>query len=147
MKSKPARRAFVEAEALTGLAHQIRVLRHQRQWTQAQLARHLGTTQAAISRLEDADYGKYSVRTLLDLAHAFDVGLCLRFQSIVDQMVEVRQVRTSDLEVEAFDDEAEHVGFHSPAALPQLEKQATTADPTAADWQPMPHSFYVTFNR
>jgi transcriptional regulator with XRE-family HTH domain len=78
-KSKRAREAFVKAELVNGLASQIRVLRKKRGWSQAELAKRLLTTQAVISRLEDPSYGKFSVKTLLDLGNIFDVGLLVRF--------------------------------------------------------------------
>ena len=69
MTDRPsARHAYVQAEVVTALAHQVRALRIQRGWTQRELARRLGTTQAAVSRLEDPSYGKASVQTLLQLA-------------------------------------------------------------------------------
>ena len=78
MKSRAsARHAYVEAEVITGLAHQIRAIRMQRGWSQGDLAKLLGTTQTAVSRLEDPSYGRYSLKTLMDLAKVFDAGMQL----------------------------------------------------------------------
>lgn len=51
-------------------------------WSQKKLAEKAfgdSKLQSMVSRLEDPDYGKYSVSTLLTLADAFDVGLVVRF--------------------------------------------------------------------
>jgi hypothetical protein len=38
----------------------------------------LGTSQSAISRLEDPEYGGYSLPMLLKVAHAFDCALLVK---------------------------------------------------------------------
>ena len=108
-----SRSAFVEAELVTRLAHQIRILRLQRNWTQRDLAVKLGTTQAAVSRLEDPSYGKASISTLLKLGAVFDVALNVRFGSFVQFFKEAMSPDLKGLEVMSFDDEASDVGFHS----------------------------------
>lgn len=79
LASKKSRVALVEAELVNGLSHQIRVLRQQRKWTQAKFASKLGTTQNVVSRLEDASYGRYSIKTLLEIGRTFDVALHVRY--------------------------------------------------------------------
>ena len=63
------------------LAFQLRQLRDNREWTQDELATKLGTSQNAISRLENPNYGKASTTTLKKLAAIYDVGLIVRFVS------------------------------------------------------------------
>lgn len=82
LSEKCMREAFVEAEVELMVAQQIRTLREQRGWSGQQLAKVLGVPQSVVSRLENPDYGRHSLRTLLRLAHAFDVGLTVRFQAI-----------------------------------------------------------------
>src|SRR6266498_3968386 len=82
LKDKNYRNSYVAETLKTALASQIAALRAKEQWTQADLARKVGTTQNVISRLEDPDYGKFSLRTLLDLAAAFDVALLAKFVSL-----------------------------------------------------------------
>jgi transcriptional regulator with XRE-family HTH domain len=115
MKNPQARRAYVEAEVASGLAHQIRALRTQRGWTQKDLAARLGTTQAAVSRLEDPSYGRPSIKTLLDVGAAFDVALQVRFVSFVRLLQETQSVSREQLEVEPFDVEAQRAAFHQDA--------------------------------
>lgn len=58
---------------------QIRALRKSRAMTQEQLAQNTGTKQEAVSRIENSDYGKYSLDTLIKLASAFDIALEVAF--------------------------------------------------------------------
>lgn len=126
MRNPKARRAYVEAEVASGLAHQIRAMRTQRGWTQKDLADKLGTTQAAVSRLEDASYGRQSIKTLLDVSAAFDVAVQVRFVSFVRLLQKTRTVYREQLEIEPFDVEAETVEFQPdiPPGSPQGARSA-----------------------
>lgn len=76
------RKAFIEAHARDTVAFQLRRMREAKGWTQEKLAVEAfgdPKLQSMVSRLENPDYGKYSVSTLLNLANVFDVGLVVRF--------------------------------------------------------------------
>lgn len=121
--NKPsARHAFVEAEVSTAIAHQIRVIRKQRGWSQKELANLLGTTQANVSRIEDPSYGRLTFKTLVTLAKVFDTGLEVRFVSLIDQMRRTWVITEQSLGVDSFEREAESVGFVDvkPTAPPNL---------------------------
>jgi transcriptional regulator with XRE-family HTH domain len=75
------RDAYVEANIAAGVAHQVRINREARGWTQADLAQRLGSKQSLVSRLEDPDYGRLSIKTLLSLARTFQCALEVRFVS------------------------------------------------------------------
>jgi transcriptional regulator with XRE-family HTH domain len=62
------------------VATQIKVIREQREMTQAQVAEAIGTTQAGISRIENVNYSSWSIRTLIKLARAFGVRLKVSFE-------------------------------------------------------------------
>ena len=62
------------------MALQIRALRDQRQMSQKKLGDALGMAQTWVSKLENPDYGKMSVATLLRLAHEFDTDLEIKFR-------------------------------------------------------------------
>ncbi len=116
MKARPsARHAYLEAEVVTGLAHQIRAIRMQRGWTQNDLAKRLHTTQAAVSRLEDPSYGRYTLSTLVELAKTFDTGMQVRFVSFVTMLHETFVPNAKTREVPTFEEEAPHVDFYRPA--------------------------------
>lgn len=112
MTTRPsARHAYVEAEVATALARQVRTIRLQRGWSQAELARRLGTTQAVVSRLEDPSYGRTSLRTLFDLSRVFDTGLQVRFVSMVRMLRETWQPQPDAGRVASFEEEAARVVF------------------------------------
>ncbi len=63
------------------VATQIKVLREQNEWTQADLAKEIGTTQTAISRIENVNYSAWNISTLKKLARAFRVRLKVSFET------------------------------------------------------------------
>lgn len=111
VNSTEARDAYVQAEVTTALSHQIRAIRQQRGWSQGELARRLGTTQAVVSRLENPDYGRLSLQTLFQLSKAFDTGLQVRFVSLVTMLKETYHPKHANRLVPAFEEEAQYVGF------------------------------------
>ena len=98
LKDKEYRAGFAESFLDTSIATQIRVLREQRDWTQAQLAHEAGMKQSRISALENADYSKWSIGTLKRLARAFDVPLNVAFGTFGKLLVEVDQFGRASLE-------------------------------------------------
>lgn len=80
LRDKAYRAVFVETQIEALIPFQIRAMRSRRGWTQKQLAKQAGMTQARISVLENPNYeGAVNVKTLVKLAEAFDVALVVRF--------------------------------------------------------------------
>lgn len=73
------RDAFVASRIAQTIAMQLRILRQREGLSQADLARELGTSQNAVSRMENPKYGKPSISTLRKMAAFFKVGLIVRF--------------------------------------------------------------------
>lgn len=73
------RKQFIDEHVNVGISFQIRSLRNRQKLTQSDLARLLDVKQPLVSSWENPNYGKYSLKTLKDLAKAFDVGLLVRF--------------------------------------------------------------------
>jgi len=73
------REAYLEASIEQGIAWQIRINRQKRNLTQNELAKVLNTRQSAISRLEDPEHGAYNLKTLIEIAKAFDCALSIKF--------------------------------------------------------------------
>lgn len=113
LKSPKAREAYVEAELVNGIAHQIRILRQQRGLTQKQLAEKLGTTQTTVSRLEDPSYGRYSMRSLLALGKVFDVALFVRYMPFSKFMPATWDTRPEHFEAISYEDEAPKIQFYT----------------------------------
>jgi predicted XRE-type DNA-binding protein len=67
-----------ERESL-GIAEQVYKLRTQAKLSQKELADLVGTTQSAISRLEDADYDGHSLTMLRRIAAALNQHVQVRF--------------------------------------------------------------------
>ncbi len=113
LKNSKAREAYVEAELVNGLAHQIRIIRRQRGWSQKELAKRVGTTQTTISRLEDPSYGKFSIRTLLALGKVFDVALFVRYMQFSQFMPATWDTRPEHFQAASFEDEVHSVVFYT----------------------------------
>jgi transcriptional regulator with XRE-family HTH domain len=73
------REAYMEAAVEQGVAWQIKINRTRRKMSQKMLAQALGTTQSAVSRMEDPEYGAHSLETLRQLAKIFDCALIVKF--------------------------------------------------------------------
>ena len=76
---KGYRDGYLEANVRSGIALQIRALREKAGMSQGDFAENIGTKQSVVSRLEDPQYGRVSVNTLLRIAQARDVALLVRF--------------------------------------------------------------------
>jgi transcriptional regulator with XRE-family HTH domain len=107
-KDKSYRDAFVEEFIRQGIAFQIRSLRLRENWSQKDLGENTDKPQNVISRLEDPNYGSFTISTLLQLASAFDVALMVRFVSFSDLWKQSQRLSPSDLAVARFSDEPEH---------------------------------------
>lgn len=77
--NKEFRDLYVDSHITNGVSFQIRGMRKGRKWSQKKLATEIGTQQEAISRLENPDYGRFSLDTLKKVAAVFDVALLVRF--------------------------------------------------------------------
>lgn len=102
LKSKPYRQAYVAEHVRTGIAYQIRALRTQRGWSQKRLAEEMGKPQSVVSRLEDPDYGKVSIQTILEGAAAFDVALLVQYVSFPEFLRRTRDVSPKALRADSF---------------------------------------------
>ena len=114
-KDPEYRAEFVRVRVKSSVALQIRALREQRNgMTQKQLGDAIGKAQTWISVLEDPEYGKMSVATLLSLAQAFGTDLEIKFRPFSRALHELTRQGPDYFEVRGFDEE-----------LPDLENAAT----------------------
>ena len=101
-KSKDYRTSYMSARVRTSIAWQIRELREFNRMSQSELAKRIDTRQSAVSRLENTEYGRASVQTLLDVATALDVALVVKFVSYDEFLQQHGSLKESALSAENF---------------------------------------------
>ncbi len=115
-RERDYRAQFVRDRVQSSVALQIRALRDQRNgMTQSQLGALMGKAQPWISQIENPEYGKWSVATLLDCANAFDTDVEIRFRPFSRSLYELSHQDEQYFRVGSFEEE-----------LPELEQAATT---------------------
>ena len=105
LQTKEYRDAYVEAQLSIEIPFQIRALRKQREWTQAQLAELCDIPQARISHIEQPGRDPLSLRTLYRLASAFDVGLLIQFVPFRELMHREALFNPETFSVSSFEDD------------------------------------------
>lgn len=78
-ESKEFREAYLWSYLKRHIPFQVRTMRTERDWNQGKAAEALGKGQSSISRYESPDYGKVTLKSLLEIAKGFDVGLLVKF--------------------------------------------------------------------
>jgi len=122
LEDKEYRKRFFRGQAEDEIAISIRSLREKRHKRQVDLANEAKMKQSAISRIEQAEYGGWSLNTLFRVADALDARLRVVFEpvetvinnykqmesetNLSDQCAELREAST-----------AESIGFEE--ALPE----------------------------
>ena len=107
---------------------QIKVLREQREMSQAALAEALGTTQSAVSRFESTDYAAWSVDTLRRIARAFDVRLRITFEGFGSLWRDVGGITKEALERPKIEEDLEFSPFDAEV------KGTSSVGPPENDW-------------
>jgi transcriptional regulator with XRE-family HTH domain len=111
LRKKPYRHAYMAEHIRRGIAYQIRALRAARNWNQGVFAKHLGKPQSVVCRLEDPDYGKVTIQTLLEVANVFDVALEIKFSSYSSFVCNTRDLSVGSMQVAGFQDDLGMMGL------------------------------------
>jgi transcriptional regulator with XRE-family HTH domain len=105
-KEQAFREAFNLENVYTTICFQLRALREQRNMTQGKLGKAAHMAPERISILEDPNAeSKPTLKTLLRLASALDVGLDVRFVSFSEVLTHSVHTDMGELEVPSFMDE------------------------------------------
>jgi transcriptional regulator with XRE-family HTH domain len=100
-ESKKARDAYVYEHVRNGIPFQIRAMRKENEWSQQDLAEAAKTSRTVITRIEDPNYGKLSLKTLLAIASAFNVALLVKFVPFSRLLKEYEDVSWQALSAES----------------------------------------------
>ena len=106
---KTYRDAYVSANLGSGIAFQILYNREFRHWTQEDLGRKTGQHQNGITRLENPFYGRFTIKTLLKIASAFDVALLVKFVPFSRFLDELKDVSPKALIAPTYEDEFNNI--------------------------------------
>lgn len=104
-QNKEYRHGYVDEFLNTSIATQIKVLREQRGWSQKELADHAGMLQPRISVMENVNYSSWSIKILREIAEAFDLTLCVSFESFGKRVDDIEKFSRKALERNSFEDD------------------------------------------
>lgn len=104
--NKGYRDAYVAEHVRNGLSFQLRTIRERLGWSQARMGQEVGKPQNVISRLEDPDYGRPNVQTLLEIAAGLNMALLVKFVPFSKLLREYEDVSPDALAVKPINAEA-----------------------------------------
>jgi transcriptional regulator with XRE-family HTH domain len=102
-EKKEMRDAYLEEKTRARIALQIKSIRSQRGWSQAELGQRMGKPQSNVARLEDREVARYTVTTLLDLASTYDCGVIVEFVPYEEFLQRTEDLSPERLQVLSFD--------------------------------------------
>ena len=102
------RHQLVAEEINVGVAFQIRALRNRQNLTQGKLADLINVKQPLVSAWEDPNYGKYTLKTLKEMAKAFDIGLLVKFVPFSKLVDWTADLKPDDIAPPNFEEEQSH---------------------------------------
>jgi hypothetical protein len=104
MGSKPYRHAYVASNTRQFLARQMREFRGD--LPQTEFGNRIGKRQTVISRLEDPNYGKWTLQTLFEVAGQLDIAVLVRFVDFPTFLKSTRDMSESAARPVSFNQDA-----------------------------------------
>lgn len=114
------RHAYADEYLDSAIATQIKVLREQRELTQAQLAELLGMKQSQVARMESVNNSAWTLRTLKRVAKAFDLMLVVKYESFGAVLPDIESFGRQALQRPSFKDD--------PVFIPTIAATATARE-------------------
>jgi transcriptional regulator with XRE-family HTH domain len=105
LRNKEYRDSFTAEYIYSRIPLKIRAMRERRGLSQDDLGRLAGVKQEWVSRLEDPNYGRLTLSTLLKLASAFDVALNVDFVPYSEILNRSTRLSRQDFDVPSFQEE------------------------------------------
>src|SRR4030095_7270085 len=102
-QDKETRHIYAENFLNTFIATQLKVLREDKEWTQARLAEETGMKQERISVLEDVNYESWTIKTLKRFAWAYDLCFSIKFESFGSFLKDYDRFNRDNLKRLSFD--------------------------------------------
>ena len=130
LRDKQFRHAYADEHLNLSIGTQIKAIRERRGMTQATLAEKIGTKQTGISRIESANYSRWSIAVLRRLAEAFDLRLRVSFEEFGTLWKEVDDFSRESLERREFNEDPEFKD--SAHAAPQMAAVPSNGAPVEA---------------
>jgi transcriptional regulator with XRE-family HTH domain len=113
---KAYRDGYLRSKIRGMIAYQIQALREKTGLNQTDFAKKVGKTQSVISRLEDPEYGRVTIQTLLDMACALDVALVVKFASYPDFLFQTRDASMAALQPDTIQESLKKADAPAPKA-------------------------------
>lgn len=129
LKNKEYRHKFFRGRLKDEVAMAIRDLREKRKMTQTQLAEACGMKQSAISRLENATYGKWGIDTLLRISKALDARLVvalLPMEDVIEQYQGKKKENANNMEIPYYDLPSEDLRIQPKTVFNEIENPSYT---------------------
>ena len=140
------REAFVSSRIAQTVASQIKVMRQEKEMSQKDLARELGTSQNAIYRLENPRYGRPSISTLRKVASFFGVGLVVRFAAFSELVDWTLNISRRSINVPSFEKDLGFVDRKPIAGVADASGQIYEARAAAASPAALGHESSVNLS-
>jgi transcriptional regulator with XRE-family HTH domain len=126
LNNKKSRAAYVYEHIRNGIPFQLRAMRDKRDWSQADLAERTKKSRTTITRLENPNNEGLTIKTLLELASAFDVALLIKFVPFSRLLKEYEDVSSEALNAKSITDK-EEIEVLKKWTAEKTEKEAAAA--------------------